>query len=130
MTCEAGTYRWMAPEVVFLVSEICTAKNLDATFNSFSYLNQLFSRDPIPRGVKKHYDHKVDVYSFSIVLWELLTNKVPFKGRDNITIAYAASKVCLNFSLSKSNNTCNTQLKILAHSFVFAFQILPISTKN
>lgn len=39
MTCEAGTYRWMAPEVVFLVSEICTAKNLDATFNSFSYLN-------------------------------------------------------------------------------------------
>ncbi|KAK9231098.1 hypothetical protein WN943_021330 [Citrus x changshan-huyou] len=66
MTCEAGTYRWMAPE--------------------------LFSRDPIPRGVKKHYDHKVDVYSFSIVLWELLTNKVPFKGRDNITIAYAASK--------------------------------------
>lgn len=39
MTCEAGTYRWMAPEVVFLVSEICAAKNLDATFNSFSYLN-------------------------------------------------------------------------------------------
>ncbi|KAJ4714464.1 Protein kinase [Melia azedarach] len=66
MTCEAGTYRWMAPE--------------------------LFSRDPIPHGVKKHYDHKVDVYSFSIVLWELLTNKVPFKGRDNIAIAYAASK--------------------------------------
>ncbi|XWS33731.1 hypothetical protein CRYUN_Cryun22dG0108700 [Craigia yunnanensis] len=66
MTCEAGTYRWMAPE--------------------------LYSRDPLPIGAKKHYDHKVDVYSFSIVLWELLTNKAPFKGRDNVTVAYAAAK--------------------------------------
>ncbi|KAK8710363.1 hypothetical protein V6N13_145689 [Hibiscus sabdariffa] len=65
MTCEAGTYRWMAPE--------------------------LYSRDPLPIGAKKHYDHKVDVYSFSIVLWELLTNKAPFKGRDNVIVAYAAA---------------------------------------
>ncbi|XVF17855.1 hypothetical protein REPUB_Repub10bG0160900 [Reevesia pubescens] len=65
MTCEAGTYRWMAPE--------------------------LYSRDPLPIGAKKHYDHKVDVYSFSIVLWELLTNKAPSKGRDNVTVAYAAA---------------------------------------
>ncbi|KAA3474350.1 serine/threonine-protein kinase HT1-like isoform X3 [Gossypium australe] len=66
MTCEAGTYRWMAPEI--------------------------YSRDPLPIGAKKHYDHKVDVYSFSIVLWEILTNKAPFKGRDNVTAAYAAAK--------------------------------------
>ncbi|WCJ30960.1 Protein kinase superfamily protein [Euphorbia peplus] len=65
MTCEAGTYRWMAPE--------------------------LFSRESLKIGMKKHYDHKVDVYSFSIVLWELLTNKPPFKGRDNLTVAYAAA---------------------------------------
>ncbi|XP_015578396.3 serine/threonine/tyrosine-protein kinase HT1 isoform X1 [Ricinus communis] len=65
MTCEAGTYRWMAPE--------------------------LFSKEALRIGMKKHYDHKVDVYSFSIVLWELLTNKAPFKGRDNITVAYAAA---------------------------------------
>lgn len=67
MTCEAGTYRWMAPEV--------------------------FSEDPIPFGVKKHYNHKVDVYSFAIVLWELVTNKVPFQGYESIVAAYAASKV-------------------------------------
>ncbi|GMI63393.1 hypothetical protein like AT5G66710 [Hibiscus trionum] len=67
MTCEAGTYRWMAPE--------------------------LYSRDPLPIGAKKHYDHKVDVYSFSIVLWELLTNKAPFKGRENVIVAYAAANV-------------------------------------
>ncbi|KAK9009108.1 hypothetical protein V6N11_080578 [Hibiscus sabdariffa] len=65
MTCEAGTYRWMAPE--------------------------LYSRDPLPIGAKKHYDHKVDVYSFSIVLWELLTNQAPFKGRESVIVAYAAA---------------------------------------
>ncbi|GFP84437.1 serine/threonine-protein kinase ht1 [Phtheirospermum japonicum] len=65
MTTEAGTYRWMAPE--------------------------LFSVEAIRWGVKKHYDHKVDVYSFSMVLWELLTNRTPFKGLNNIMVAYAAA---------------------------------------
>ncbi|KAH7520066.1 hypothetical protein FEM48_Zijuj08G0104400 [Ziziphus jujuba var. spinosa] len=66
MTSEAGTYRWMAPE--------------------------LFSLDPLPSGGKLQYDHKVDVYSFSIVLWELLTNKTPFKGRNSVMVAYATAK--------------------------------------
>ncbi|CAN1814215.1 Serine/threonine/tyrosine-protein kinase HT1 [Linum perenne] len=71
MTCEAGTYRWMAPEV--------------------------FSRESLQVGTKKHYDHKVDVYSFAIILWELLTNESPYKGRNILAIAYAAvAKVCLN----------------------------------
>ncbi|CAL5367213.1 unnamed protein product [Camellia sinensis] len=65
MTAEAGTYRWMAPE--------------------------LFSVEPIKLGVKKHYNHKVDIYSFSMVLWELLTNSTPFKGRNNVMVAYASS---------------------------------------
>lgn len=56
--------------------------------------------------MKKHYDHKVDVYSFSIVLWELLTNKAPFKGRDNMIVAYAAAAnvCCLNFPQDKMTN--------------------------
>ncbi|KAK9948663.1 hypothetical protein M0R45_004228 [Rubus argutus] len=66
MTSEAGTYRWMAPE--------------------------LFSVEPVPKGAKKEYDHKADVYSFSIVLWELLTNKTPYKGRNNVMVAYATAK--------------------------------------
>ncbi|KAF3439047.1 hypothetical protein FNV43_RR17322 [Rhamnella rubrinervis] len=66
MTSEAGTYRWMAPE--------------------------LFSIDPLSIAAKKQYDHKVDVYSFSIVLWELLTNRTPFKGRSNVMVAYATAK--------------------------------------
>ncbi|XP_059293245.1 serine/threonine-protein kinase STY13 [Lycium ferocissimum] len=65
MTTEAGTYRWMAPE--------------------------MFSVEPIKVGMKKYYNHKVDVYSFSMILWELLTNSTPFKGRSNIMVAYATA---------------------------------------
>ncbi|MCL7045839.1 hypothetical protein MKW94_007968 [Papaver nudicaule] len=65
MTCEAGTYKWMAPE--------------------------LYSKEPFERGRKKHYDHKVDVYSFSIVFWELLTNCTPYKGMSNMQAAFAVA---------------------------------------
>ncbi|CAH8268165.1 unnamed protein product [Arabidopsis lyrata] len=62
MTCEAGTYRWMAPEVC--------------------------SREPLLIGEKKHYDHKIDVYSFALIFWSLLTNQTPFYGMDGISIPY------------------------------------------
>ncbi|KAL3725839.1 hypothetical protein ACJRO7_030815 [Eucalyptus globulus] len=62
MTGEIGTYRWMAPE--------------------------LCSIEPCPRGTRTRYDHKVDVYSFSLILWELLTNKTPFHGRDPILATF------------------------------------------
>ncbi|RWR72339.1 serine/threonine-protein kinase HT1 [Cinnamomum micranthum f. kanehirae] len=65
MTSETGTYRWMAPE--------------------------LYSTVTLRRGEKKHYNHKVDIYSFSIVLWELLTNRMPFEGMSNLQAAYAAA---------------------------------------
>ncbi|PKI59088.1 hypothetical protein CRG98_020454 [Punica granatum] len=65
MTAETGTYRWMAPE--------------------------LYSTVTLRRGEKKHYNHKVDAYSFAIVLWELLHNKLPFEGMSNLQAAYAAA---------------------------------------
>ena len=40
---------------------------------------------------KKLYSNKVDVYSFGIVLWELLTNRMPFEGMSNLQAAYAAA---------------------------------------
>jgi len=71
MTAETGTYRWMAPE--------------------------LYSTVTLRQGDKKHYSNKVDVYSFSIVLWELLTNRMPFEGMSNLQAAYAAAfKVVLS----------------------------------
>ncbi|XP_020521694.1 serine/threonine-protein kinase HT1 isoform X2 [Amborella trichopoda] len=65
MTAETGTYRWMAPE--------------------------LYSTVTLRHGEKKHYNNKVDVYSFGIVLWELLTNRLPFEGMTNLQAAYAAA---------------------------------------
>ncbi|CAL9117975.1 Protein kinase domain containing protein [Musa troglodytarum] len=65
MTAETGTYRWMAPELCSTVT--------------------------LRHGEKKHYNHKVDVYSFSIVLWELLHNRLPFEGMSNLQAAYAAA---------------------------------------
>ncbi|CAO2823944.1 unnamed protein product [Amaranthus hypochondriacus] len=65
MTAETGTYRWMAPE--------------------------LYSTVTLRQGEKKHYNNRVDVYSFGIVLWELLTNRMPFEGMSNLQAAYAAA---------------------------------------
>ncbi|KAJ8558375.1 hypothetical protein K7X08_005141 [Anisodus acutangulus] len=61
MTADVGTYRWMAPELIVL--------------------------EPTNHAVMKRYNHKVDVYSFSMVLWELLTNNSPFKGKSSMLAA-------------------------------------------
>ncbi len=37
------------------------------------------------------YDHRADVYSFSIILWELITLAEPYKGMDPIETAYAVA---------------------------------------
>ncbi|KAD4889031.1 hypothetical protein E3N88_21104 [Mikania micrantha] len=65
MTAETGTYRWMAPE--------------------------LYSTVTLRQGEKKHYNQKVDAYSFAIVFWELLHNRLPFEGMSNLQAAYAAA---------------------------------------
>lgn len=55
----------------------------------------MYSTVTLRLGEKKHYNNKVDAYSFAIVLWELLHNKLPFEGMSNLQAAYAAAfKVC------------------------------------
>ncbi len=55
----AGTYAWMAPEVI---------------------KNQTCSKAS-------------DVWSYGVLLWELLTRQTPYKGFDHMTVAY---KVAMN----------------------------------
>ncbi|PPS20487.1 hypothetical protein GOBAR_AA00104 [Gossypium barbadense] len=54
-------------------------------------LKPLYSTVTLRHGEKKHYNHKVDAYSFAIVLWELIHNKLPFEGMSNLQAAYAAA---------------------------------------
>ncbi|KAF7084009.1 hypothetical protein CFC21_087715 [Triticum aestivum] len=63
MTPETGTYRWMAPGW------------------SFCVCREMIQHRP--------YDHKVDVYSFGIVLWELITGMLPFTNMTAVQAAFA-----------------------------------------
>ena len=72
----AGTYAWMAPEVI---------KN--STFSKAS-----------------------DVWSFGVMLWELLTGQTPYKGIDDLAIAYG---VAVNKLTLPIPSTCPQQWKDL-----------------
>lgn len=91
MTAETGTYRWMAPEVSVTAVHICQYNSFLSIFANPEIYPQLYSTVTLRHGEKKHYNHKVDVYSFAIVLWELLHNRLPFEGMSNLQAAYAAA---------------------------------------
>ncbi|GBG32831.1 Protein kinase, putative [Hondaea fermentalgiana] len=40
----------------------------------------------------EEYTEKVDVYSFAVVLWELITQSEPYEGEGGIQVAYAAAE--------------------------------------
>ena len=88
--------------------------------------DQIFSIEPTV-GKKKKYDHKIDVYSFSIVLWELMTNETPFKGRNSIMVAYATAKVSQKVSISEVIIILRSIVKYYAYilwGFFFFFLVL------
>ncbi|MBA0603969.1 hypothetical protein Godav_016664 [Gossypium davidsonii] len=77
MTPETGTYRWMAP-LLLLVGKYSpeTLKKTPIVVHS-----EMIQHRP--------YTQKVDVYSFGIVLWELITGMLPFQNMTAVQAAFA-----------------------------------------
>ena len=56
----------------------------------------------------RDYTNKVDVYSYGILLWELLTGTYPFKGLNSVQIAYAVCKEQARPEIPKHYNSYPT----------------------
>jgi hypothetical protein len=58
----------------------------------------------------KPYDHKADVFSFAIVLWELLTGKLPYEYLTPIQAAVGVVQKCLRPTIPKHTHPKITEL--------------------
>ncbi|KAF3783415.1 Serine/threonine-protein kinase [Nymphaea thermarum] len=115
MTPETGTYRWMAPRyggnssphyphdrvrgMRFAVAPRWMAKVDGAASPSKLMVGLILAQETsstlsIQQGAREMIQHrpytqKVDVYSFGIVLWELITGCLPFQNMTAVQAAFA-----------------------------------------
>jgi len=67
------------------------------------------------------YSEKADVWSFGVVVWELLTRRVPFEGMEPLAVAYHIGTGSLKVSssvLSSERDCCLCFLKLLTQAFL------------
>ncbi|KAG4925383.1 hypothetical protein JHK87_050923 [Glycine soja] len=92
-TMTRRTFAWYGNQIVAIkvLHRRSTSEERASLENSFAREVNLMSRvhhDNLVKVEKKHYNNKIDVYSFGIVLWELLTNRITFEGMPNLQAEY------------------------------------------
>jgi len=68
-----GTFEYMAPEVIQVPFFFLSFFFIEFWF--FELTNYLFA---LPQSLP--YSDKADVYSYGVLIWEILTREVPYKG--------------------------------------------------
>jgi mitogen-activated protein kinase kinase kinase 9 len=48
------------------------------------------------------YFRASDVWSYSVLLWELLTGEIPYKGFDSLSVAYGVAIQTLSLPIPKT----------------------------
>ena len=71
------------------VGDFGLSRKVDTTNNMTACGTPYWTAPEVVRG--EIYDQRADVYSFAIILWELITLSEPYKGRDPLEIAFAVA---------------------------------------
>lgn len=88
----AGTYAWMAPEVI-KKSIFSKASDVWRSVLGASYITLIVANRVLINGIILPLSsiHVRYICSYGVLLWELLTGETPYKGIDALAVAYGVA---------------------------------------